>query len=132
MLLLQQHVWTQTRLAFQALWNGRSWDVIELVGSAGLPFPKFLALVAALVALLVVVGWLLGFLTRLVAAVFLPVTLGALLVCNRAGNSAGAEISLLYFFTSIAVMFSGPAWFSLDALFRRRRPGSSGKLRYNL
>ena len=128
--LLSQHVWSQVPLAFQALWNGKAWDVIDLVGRAGLPFPKFLALIAALVVMLVAVGWLLGFLTRVCAIMLVPVAIGALLVCNRSGYPPGSEISLLYLFIAITIAISGPGWLSLDALFRRR-VRSSKKLRYN-
>lgn len=129
-LLLHQHVWSQAPQAFQALWNARAWGVIDAVAGAGLPFPKFLALFTALVVILVAAGWLLGFLTRCCAFMFLPVTLGALLVCNSAGDSAGAELAMLYFFVGVTVMLAGPGWLSLDALFKRRRDQAS-KPRYN-
>ena len=130
LVLLYQHVWSQIPLAFQSLWNGKAWDMIDLLTRAGLPFPKFLALMTAVIATLVSVGWLMGFLTRVCAFMLMPVTLGALIVCNRNGNSSGSEISLLYFFIAVTVAYSGPGWLSLDALFRRRGR-SSKKLRYN-
>ncbi len=84
----------------------------------------------AIVATLVSAGWLLGFLTRVCAFMLMPVALGALIVCNRNGNSPGSEISLLYFFIAVTVAYFGPGWLSLDSLFRRRSR-SSKKLRYN-
>ena len=130
LILLFQHVWSQIPLAFQSLWNGKGWDMIDLLTRTGMPFPKFLALVTAVIAALVSAGWLLGFLTRVCAFMLMPVALGALIVCNRGGIPAGSEISLLYFFIAVTVAFSGPGWLSLDALFRRRGR-SSKKLRYN-
>lgn len=130
LVLLFQHVWSQIPQAFQALWNGKAWDVIDLLSRAGMPFPKFLALVAALIVTLVSAGWLLGFLTRVCALMLVPVALGALIVCNRNGYLPGSEISLLYFFIAVTVAYSGPGWLSLDALFRRRGR-SSKKLHYN-
>ena len=130
LVLLYQHVWSQIPPAFQALWNGKAWDIIDLLIKAGLPFPMFLGIVAAVIAALVSVGWLMGFLTRVCAFMLIPVALGALIVCNRNGNLSGSEISLLYFFIAVTVAYSGPGWLSLDALFRRRGR-SSKKLRYN-
>jgi uncharacterized membrane protein YphA (DoxX/SURF4 family) len=130
LVLLSQHAWSMVPLAFQALWNGKAWDLIDLITRSGLPFPKFLALTTAAIAALVSAGWLLGFLTRVCAVMLLPVALGALLVCNRTGNPAGSEIALLYFFIAATIAYSGPGPISLDALFRRRSR-SSKKLRYN-
>ena len=130
-LLLHQHVWSQLPQAVQALWNAKSWDVIGAVTQSGLPFPKFLALAATVIVVLVTAGWLLGFLTRVCAFLLLPVTLGALLVCNSTGDAAGAETSLLYFFIAVTIMLAGPGWLSLDAIFKRRR-GNASKPRYNL
>jgi uncharacterized membrane protein YphA (DoxX/SURF4 family) len=128
LVLLFQHVWSTIPLAFQSLWNGNAWELIDLIAKAGLPFPKFLALVTAIVATLVSAGWLLGFLTRVCAIMLIPIALGALIVCNRNGNPQGSEISLLYFFIAATVAYFGPGRLSLDSLFRRR---SSKRLRYN-
>jgi len=130
LVLLYQHVWSEVPLAFQALWNGKPWDVIDLVSRAGMPLPKFLALATALVVTLVSAGWLVGFLTRVCAFLLLPVALGALIVCNRNDHPPGSELSILYFFIAVTVACYGPGWLSLDALFRRRSR-SSKKLRYN-
>ncbi len=131
LVLLYQHVWSQIPLAFQALWNAKAWDMIDQLTKAGLPFAKFLALLAVVMATLVSIGWLLGFLTRVCAFMLMPLALGALIVSNRNGIPSGSEISLLYFFIAITVAYSGPGWLSLDALFRRRNR-TSKKLRYNL
>jgi uncharacterized membrane protein YphA (DoxX/SURF4 family) len=130
LVLLYQHVWSQIPLAFQALWNAKAWNMIDQLAQAGLPFPKFLALLVVFLTTLVCIGWLLGFLTRVCAFIFLPVVLGALIVCQRNDIPSGSEISLLYFFIAITVACFGPSWLSLDALFRRRNR-SSKKLRYN-
>lgn len=133
LVLLQQHVWPHLPPAFQALWNGKSWDMIDLFSKAGLPWPKYLAVATAVIAALVCLCWLLGFLTRLSAVMFMPVALGAVMVCKSAGNADGTELSLLYFLIAISVAVCGPGWFSLDALFRRRRGSrTSGKLRITL
>lgn len=130
LVLLYQHVWSQIPLAFQALWNAKTWSMIDLFTKAGLPGAKLLALLTVALTALVSIGWLLGFLTRVCAFMLMPVALGALLVCNRNGIPSGSEISLLYFFIAITIAYSGPGWLSLDALFRRRNR-SSKKLRYN-
>ena len=129
-LLLYLHAWSQAPMAYQALWNGKKWDVIDLVTDAGFPFPRILAFAAAGILVLVIASWLLGFLTRLFSIAFLPLALGSAVVCNHAkvNNVPGAELSLLYFFISLTIVFSGPGWLSLDALFSRKR--SARKSRY--
>jgi uncharacterized membrane protein YphA (DoxX/SURF4 family) len=128
LVLLYLHVWTQTKLAYDALWNGKPWDVIDLVKNAGLPLPKILAIAAAIVATIVTASWLLGFLTRLFSFLFMPVTLGALMVCNRNSLVGGAEIALLYFFVALTLFASGAGWLSVDVLFRRKREPKKSSL----
>ncbi|HEY2573257.1 MAG TPA: DoxX family protein [Verrucomicrobiaceae bacterium] len=130
LVLLCRHVWSQLPLAFQALWNGKAWDTIDLLTRSGMPFPKFLALATALIVTAVTVGWLLGFLTRVCAFMLMPVALGALMVCNRTENPAGSELSVLYLFISVTVACFGPGPLSLDVLFRRRSR-SGRRMRYN-
>ena len=120
-LLLYLHAWTQTKLAYDALWNRKTWDIIDLVEKAGLPFPRILAIAAALITVAVAASWILGFLTRLFSVLFIPVTIGALMVCNRIQLTHGAEASILYFLVAVTLVVSGSGWLSLDALLRRKR-----------
>jgi uncharacterized membrane protein YphA (DoxX/SURF4 family) len=131
LVLLCRHVWSGVPLAFQALWNGKTWDLIDLLTRAGMPFPKFLALLTAAIVTVVTLGWLLGFLTRVCAFMLMPIGLGAWLVCSRTGNPAGSELSVLYFFIAVTVACFGPGPLSLDVLFRRRSR-SGRRLRYNI
>ena len=119
--LLYMHAWAQTQVAYNALWHGQPWDLINLLKNAGLPMPRVLAIAAALITAAVAMSWLLGFLTRLFSALFIPVTIGSLLICNRNDRPDGAESALLFFFISITLVIFGSGWLSLDSLFGRKR-----------
>ncbi len=126
--LLYLHAWSQAVAVFYFLWNRSSWDAISQLEKVGLPFPTMLAVVAALLAFLVAVSWLFGFLTRFSSFLFLPVALGALWVANRNLKFIDAEISVLYFLIALTLLISGPGWLSLDHLLRQRR--TKNKSRY--
>jgi uncharacterized membrane protein YphA (DoxX/SURF4 family) len=119
--LLYLHVWHQTQLAFQFVWNRKTWEAVDTIKKSGLPFATVLAVGSELVALLVALSWILGFATRFFSFLFLPVMLGALWVANKSGEINGAELCLLYFFISLALVIHGSGWFSLDTAFGRRR-----------
>jgi uncharacterized membrane protein YphA (DoxX/SURF4 family) len=119
--LLYLHVWHQSQLAFQFVWNRKAWDAVEAVKKSGLPFATVLAVGAEAVALLVALSWILGFATRFFSLLFLPVMLGSLWVANKSGETNGAELCLLYFFISIALLVHGSGWFALDTVFQGRR-----------
>lgn len=119
--LLYMHVWQHTPLAWRAVWHQQPWEIIAVVEQSGLPFPKVLAVTAAAIAAFVAFSWILGFFTRVASVLFVPVTLGALWVCNRVGESFGAETCLLLFFISLTFIIKGPGWLAVDTLFTRRK-----------
>lgn len=125
--LLYIHAWNQAILAWQYVRHQQPWDSIEAIQSIGLPFPDILAVIIALIVTLTALSWIFGFYTRLFSLLFLPITLGGLLVANRAGHGFAAESAVLYFFIAIALLLNGSGWLSLDAIFagrprkRRRR-----------
>ena len=127
--LLYLHAWAQAVAVFHFLWHRTPWDAVSQFEKAGLPFPKILAVSAALLATLVAISWLLGFLTRFFSFIFLPLAIGALWIANRNSQFVDAEVCVLYFFIALTLLISGPGWLSLDTLFRQRR--GKNKSRYN-
>jgi uncharacterized membrane protein YphA (DoxX/SURF4 family) len=119
--LLYLHVWHQAQQAFRYVWYRQAWDVVDVVKKSGLPLASVLAVGGIVISLLVALSWILGFATRFFSLLFLPVMLGALWIANKTAELNGAEVCLLYFFISVALLVHGSGRISLDALFRRRR-----------
>lgn len=120
--LLYIHAWNQAIFAWQYVRHQQAWDSIDTLQSMGLPFPKFLAVTIAVLVTLTALSWIFGFYTRLFSLFFLPITLGGLLVANRAGHGFAAESAVLYFFIAIALFLNGSGWLSLDAILNSRKP----------
>lgn len=118
--LLYIHAWDQAIFAWQYIRHQQPGDFIETVRSIGLPMPNVLAVTIALVTTLTAVGWIFGFYTRFLSLLFIPITLGALLVANRANQGFAAESAVLYFFIALTLLINGSGWLSLDAIFRGR------------
>jgi uncharacterized membrane protein YphA (DoxX/SURF4 family) len=111
--------------AYNFVWNKASWELVDTVGQAGVPWPQFVLPAAALIAVAVSVAWMVGFLTRLFATVFLPVLLAALLIMEKVGGETHATVCWLYVFITITLMFYGSGIMSVDGLFKlgsRPRP----------
>ena len=119
--LLYMHVWQHAPLAWRAVWNQQPWEVIGSVEQSGMPLAKTMAAFGAGVAAFTAVCWILGFFTRVASVAFIPITLGALWVCNRVDQSFGAETCVLYFMIALTLLVQGPGWLSVDALFNRRK-----------
>lgn len=118
--LLYIHAWNQAISAWQYVRHQEAWDSIEAIKSLGLPFPDILAVTIAIIVTLTALSWIFGFYTRLLSVLFLPLTLGGLLVANRADHGFAAESAVLYFFIAIAMILNGSGWLSLDAIFAGR------------
>lgn len=115
--LLWFHAWNGAIGAYQFLWNEKAWDWLEAFKSASFPLPHISAPAAAIVLAAVAVCWTLGFLTRLFAAVFIPVGLGALWMAKSL-NAPHAETCWLYLFIAITLLLFGSGNVSLDGIFR--------------
>ncbi len=115
--LLYIHAWNQAIFAWQYIRHQQTTDFIETIRSIGLPMPNITAVVIAIVTTLTAIGWIFGFYSRLLSLLFLPITLGALLVANRADQGFAAESALLYFFIALTILINGSGWLSLDAIF---------------
>jgi len=123
--LMYLHGWNLAITVWQHLWNQAPWEAIATVEKAGLPLPKVLAVVGAVVAAFTGVSWILGFVTRLSSAIFLPVTAITLLVANRTGDNQAAELCILYFFIALTLLFNGSGWLAMDTLFKQRQARKS-------
>ena len=104
--------------AYNFVWTKAPWDLVATVGQAGVPWPQILLPAAALIAVTVAVAWMVGFLTRLFAALFLPVIIASLLVMDKVGGYAHFTVCWLYVFISITLMFYGSGIMSVDGLFK--------------
>jgi len=116
--LLYIHAWNQAIFAWQYIGHQQPWGSIEALRNIGLPMPNVWAVTIALITTLTAVGWIFGFYTRFLSLLFIPITLGALLIANRASQGFAAESAVLYFFISLALLINGSGWLSLDAIFR--------------
>jgi uncharacterized membrane protein YphA (DoxX/SURF4 family) len=121
MTLLYLHGWGEAVLGWQHLVNQKSWPLISLLEKGALPYPHVLTYIAAAITAVTATCWIIGFLTRFFSLLFLPVAATALLLANRLGEPLGAEAALLYLLIAITLVITGPEWFSVDALFQKRR-----------
>lgn len=124
-LLMARHGFSAAMSAYQFFWKEQPWAWVPAFHEAGIPYPHLVAPVVAVVVAGVALSWILGFLTRLFAAVFLPISITALVLLQKAG-SVQAEAAWLYLFITVTLILFGSGAVSLDKLFRL---GSSGGTR---
>lgn len=127
-LLMSRHAFAAAMSAYQFFWQEKSWAWPTLFHDAGLPYAHLLAPVVALVVAGVALSWILGFLTRLFAVVFLPIIITALVFLQRAGLPQ-AETAWLYLFITVTLILFGSGAVSLDKLFRLGANGGGGSRR---
>lgn len=123
-LLMSRHGFGAAMGAYQFFWKEKAWAWPTLFHDAGLPYPHLLAPVVAVVVAGVALSWILGFLTRLFAAVFLPVIITALVLLQKAAVPQ-AETAWLYLFITVTLILFGSGAVSLDKLFRLGSGGGS-------
>lgn len=119
--LLYVQGWNLAIAAWEYLWNGQPWRLIDQLTQAQLPLPNVLAVISAIVLTLTSASWILGFATRFISAITLPVMAMTMVAANRTGMAPSSETSTLYFFVALCLMVSGPGWVALDSLFKARR-----------
>lgn len=111
---------------WQHLWHQAPWAFIDTVESAQLPMPKVVAITLAISIAFCSVSLMLGFVTRFVSTLMLPVTAIAILIGNRAEHGPfSSESFALYFFIAVCLLICGPGVLSVDALFKLRRKKKS-------
>ena len=124
--LLWFHAWSGAVGAYQFLWNEKSWDWVDTFKTAGAPLPHITAPAAAIILAAVAACWTLGFLSRLFAAIFIPVGIGALLMARSLGSPL-VESCWLYLFIAATLLLFGSGNLSLDGIFRLGAGGRAKK-----
>jgi uncharacterized membrane protein YphA (DoxX/SURF4 family) len=104
--------------AYNFVWTKAPWELVDTVGQAGMPWPQVLLPAAALISVIVAVAWMVGFLTRLFATLFLPVLITSLFIMDKVGGDAHFTVCWLYVFICITLMFYGSGMMSVDGLFK--------------
>lgn len=127
-LLMTRHGFAAAMNAYQFFWKEQSWAWVPAFNDAGVPYAHLVAPVVALMVAGVALSWILGFLTRLFAVVFLPIITTALVLLQKAG-SAQAETAWLYLFITVTLILFGSGSVSLDQLFRLGSGGSARRRR---
>jgi uncharacterized membrane protein YphA (DoxX/SURF4 family) len=122
-LLLVRHGWGGALSAYHFFWKEQPWAWVTAFHEAGLPYPHLIAPSAAVVVAGVALSWIIGFLTRLFAFIFLPVVITALVILQKAG-SVQLEAAWLYLFIAVTLLLYGSGAVSVDQLFRLGQGGS--------
>jgi uncharacterized membrane protein YphA (DoxX/SURF4 family) len=100
------------------VWRGAAWDWPDLFKQVGLPVPHLLAPITAGIIASVSVAWTLGFLTRLFALIFMPVSIGAIYMAEKMDATAHQPFCYLLLFVTFTLMLFGSGQVSVDQLFR--------------
>ncbi len=116
-LLFTLHGWQPALDAYRFLWKEQAWDWVPAFDAAGLPMAHLLAPAAALVIAAVGLSWIVGFLTRFFAALFIPVCIAAFPVVRHV-EPAAVESVYLYLLVAVTLLLFGSGAVSIDGLFR--------------
>lgn len=127
-LLMSRHGFGAALNAYQFFWKEQPWAWATAFRDSGIPYPHLVAPLVAVVVAGVALSWILGFLTRLFAVVFLPIIITALVLLQKAG-SVQAETAWLYLFITVTLILFGSGSVSLDQLFRLGNGGGARRRR---
>jgi uncharacterized membrane protein YphA (DoxX/SURF4 family) len=116
-LLMTRHGFNEAINAYRFFWKEQPWEWVAAFNAAGLPYAHLLAPLVAVLVAGVALSWILGFLTRLFAVLFLPVIIAALVLLPQAGP-AHVEAAWLYLFVTVTLLLFGSGAVSADQLFR--------------
>lgn len=111
------HGWPGAVSAYQFLWKEQPWDWVGVLDKAHVPYPHLAAPAVAFVIAAVAISWILGFVTRLFSAAFIPVVIGAMIVAHRLGSHQ-LEICALYLAVATTLLLFGSGNISLDFFFK--------------
>lgn len=111
------HGWPGAVSAYRFLWKEQPWDWVGVLDKAHVPYPHLVAPAAAFVIAAVAISWLLGFVTRLFSAAFIPVAIGSMIVAHRL-DSSQIETCALYLPIAVTLLIFGSGNVSLDFFFR--------------
>lgn len=114
----------QTILAWGFLWEKREWPLLDAIESMSLPQPSVTAISLTFVLLFSPIGILIGFLTRVNAALTFAATGFFFLTGLPLSDWLSGQTYVLFLGICAVLVLSGPGAFSLDGIFsflRRRR-----------
>jgi uncharacterized membrane protein YphA (DoxX/SURF4 family) len=114
----------QTLLAWRFLWEQREWPLHEAIKAMELPQPSVTAVALIFVLLTAPFGILIGFLTRVNAALTLLATGFFFITGLPLSDWLSGQTYVLYLGLCAVLVLSGPGSFSFDGAFaflRRRR-----------
>ncbi len=127
-LLMSKHGMGAAMSAYHFLWNEKPWDWVPAFNNAGVPYAHLVAPVVALIVFAVALSWILGFLSRLFSAAFLPLIITTLILLQKTGATYAIEAAWLYLFITLTLILFGSGAVSVDQLFRLGQ-GGRGKRR---
>lgn len=120
LVLARFHGWPGATGAYQFLWKEKAWDWVPVFDKAHMPYPHLVAPAAAFLIAAVALSWILGFVTRLFSAVFIPVIIGAMIISQRV-DTPHIEICALYLAIAVTLLLFGSGKVSVDLLFQLGR-----------
>jgi len=112
--------------AYHFLWNEKPWGWVQACHNVGVPYAHLVAPAAAVIVAAVALSWILGFLTRLFSAAFLPLLIVTLFLLRKGGveSAASIEAAWLYLFITLTLILYGSGAVSVDQLFKLGQSGS--------
>ena len=100
--------------------------VTGFVGNVGIPLPNVMATLITLLEVFGAVALIVGFLTRPLAVVFALDMLGAIFLVQLKNGFSKFELEFLLLGAAIALIFTGPGRYSIDAMIAGRSEGRAG------
>lgn len=110
------HGWPGLKGAYHFLWKEEPWEWVKVLDEAHIPFPHLVAPALALLIASVALGWGLGFVTRIFAAIAIPLALAAIVIAHRLA-SPEVETGVLYLAVAFTLLLFGSGNVSLDFFF---------------
>lgn len=108
-----------TLQAWHFIWQKAPFALVQTLEPTFLPWPQFFAPTAAFVTCTVAIAWIIGFYTRLFAAVFIPLPLVTLMVAGTVkATESECIVAWLFVIISATLLLYGSGNLSVDALFR--------------
>ncbi|MDI1314090.1 DoxX family protein [Prosthecobacter sp.] len=123
LLLMTRYGISAVQNAYHFFFHETPWAWVPAFHEAGMPQAHLLAPIVAILIVGVALSWIIGFLTRLFAFVFLPVVITTLVVLHNAG-SPRVEAAWLYLIITVTLLLFGSGTVSVDQLFRLGEGGS--------
>ncbi len=120
--MVYYQAWKHANLGWEYMWAKKEWSVVDQMAALNYSSPGPMAVALVFFLLVSAFGILIGFLTRINAAILL-ICLGVVLVApiELRENSLTPQTLLIYIGLCITLLLSGGGLFSLDTLMTKRR-----------